>query len=94
MHWIRRFFGPHVVAMSEPYSDGNTWSYIFGDEKKFKLRNFQTAEDAYSSYSATLTGLRLGSPGISIKLIKLDAEQAQALARAEVPYHEMIEPHL
>lgn len=94
MHWIRRFFGPHIVAMSEPYSDGEIWLYILGDEKKFKLRKFKTAEDAYSSYTATLTGLRLGSPEISIKLIKLNTEQARAIARAEASYREIIESHL
>jgi hypothetical protein len=80
--------------MSEPYSDGETWLYIFGDEKKFRLRKFQTAEDAYSSYTAMLTGLRLGSPEISVKLIKLNTEQARAIVRAEAAYHEVIESHL
>ena len=94
MRWFKRAVGPHIVVVSEPYSDGEGWSYIFGDEYRFTLRKFQSAEGAYDSYSAMLTGLRLGSPEISIKLVKLNVEQAQALVRAEVSYYKILEPHL
>lgn len=93
MRWINSLFAPHIVAMSEPVSDGLCWSYIFGDENKFELRKFQTAEDAYSSYRITLVGLSLGSPESSIKLIKLDVEQARAV-RGEASYRAAIESHL
>ncbi len=94
MRWFKRAFGPHMVVMSEPYSDGEGWSYILGDEYRFRLRKFQSPEGAYDSYSAMLTGLRLGSPEISIKLVKIDVGQAQALVRSEVPYCKLLEPHL
>ena len=94
MRSINSLFAPHIVAMSEPDSDGLCWSYIFGDENKFELRKFRAAEDAHSSYSATLTGLWLGSPEINIKLIKLDNERARSVTEEAVFYHEMIERHL
>jgi hypothetical protein len=94
VRWFKRAFGPHIVVVSEPYSDGNGWSYILGDEYRFRFRKLQSAEAAYDSYSAMLTGLRLGSPEMSIKLVKLNVEQAQALVRAEVSYYTMLEPHL
>lgn len=75
MRWIKSLFGPHIVALSEPYMDGRKWSYIFGDEKRFKLRTFQDAESAFGSHRIALGGLRMGSPWISIKLIELDAEK-------------------
>ena len=93
MPWIKRLFAPHIVAMSEPDSDGLCWSYIFGDENKFELRKFQTAEDTYSSYRITLVGLSLGSPETSSKLIKLDVEQVRAV-RGEASYCAAIESHL
>jgi hypothetical protein len=94
MHWIKRLFSPHIVALSRPYSDGKSWSYIVGDESKYELRKFQTAEDAYGSYNATLTGLRLGSPELNIKLIKLDIQQARAVAEEAASYHGVIGRHL
>jgi hypothetical protein len=94
MHWIKRLFAPHIIALSRPYSDGKSWSYIVGDENKYELRKFQTAEDAYGSYNATLTGLRLGSPEVNIKLIKFDIEQARAVAEKAASYHQVIERQL
>lgn len=92
MRWIKRLFAPNIVAISEPYIDNQRWSYIFGNEDRFKLRTFQNAESALDSHSATLTGLRLGSPEFSIKIIKLDAEQARTL-RDEVSYRALIKSY-
>jgi hypothetical protein len=94
MHWIKRLFAPHVVVMSRPYSDGKVWSYIFGNESKYELRKFQTAEDANASYNSTLTGLQLGSPDVNIKLIKLNIEQARAVAERAAFYPGVIKQHL
>jgi len=93
MRWIKRLFAPYIVAVSEPYSDGQRWSYIFGDENKFELRTFQNSELAFDSHRITLAGLSLGSPEISIKLIRLDAEQARAV-QDEVAYRALIESYL
>jgi hypothetical protein len=79
MRWIKSLFAPHIVALSEPYTDGHKWSYIFGDEKRFELRTFQDAESAFGNHKITLAGLSMGSPWISIKLIELDAEKARAV---------------
>jgi hypothetical protein len=94
MNWLSRLFSPHIVALSEPYSDGESWSYVFGNETKFEIRKFRTAEDAHRSYTATLMGLRLGSPEVSIKLINLGVEQTRAVAQAEASYREIIQTHL
>ena len=94
MHWIERLFAPHIVALSEPYSDGESWSYIFGNERKCELRKFQSAEAAYGSYNATLMAVQLGSPEVHIKLIKLNTEQARSVAEQTVSYHGVIERHL
>lgn len=93
MRWIKRLFAPYIVAVSEPFSDGQKWSYIFGDGNKFELRTFQNSEPAFDSHRITLAGLRLGSPEISIKLIRLDAEQARAV-QDEVAYRALIESYL
>ena len=93
MRWIKRLFTPYIVAVSEPFLDGQRWSYIFGDENKFKLRTFQNSEIAFDSYKITLSGLSSGSPEIPIKLIRLDAEQAHAV-QDEVAYRALIEPFL
>ena len=93
MRWIKRVFDPFIVVVSEPYLDGLDWSYLFGDEKKFELRKFRTADDAYNSYKITLTGLSLGSPVVSIKIIKLDVDQARAI-RGEVSYRALIESRI
>jgi hypothetical protein len=66
---------------------------LVSDENKFKLRTFQNSELAFDSHSVTLIGLRLGSPEISIKLIRLDAEQAHAV-QDEVAYRALIESYL
>lgn len=84
---------PHRVVVSEPYSDRQRWSYIFGDENKFELRTFQNAESAFKNHMTTLTALHLGAPEIFIKLIRLDAEQARAL-QDEDSYGALIEPYL
>ena len=47
VRWFKRAFGPHIVVVSEPYSDGNGWSYILGDEYRFRFRKLQSAEAAY-----------------------------------------------
>lgn len=73
--------------------DGRKWSYIFGDEKRFKLRTFQDAESAFGSHRITLGGLRMGSPWISIKLIELDAEKVSAV-HDDASYQVLIEPFL
>ncbi len=93
MRWIKRLFAPYIVAVSGRFSDGQKWSYIFGDENKFKLRTFQNSELAFDSYRTTLVGLSLGSPEISIKLVRLDAEQARAV-QDEVAYRALIESYL
>lgn len=93
MRWIKRLLAPYIVAVSEPFSDGQKWSYIFGDENKFELRTFQNSEAAFDSHRITLVGLSLGSPEISIKLIRLDAEQARAV-QDEVAYRALIKSYL
>ena len=90
MRWFKRVFAPHVVVVSEPYLDEFGWSYLFGDETKFELRKFHTANDAYNSYKITLMGLSLGAPEIFIKVIKIDVNQARAV-RGEVSYRALIE---
>jgi hypothetical protein len=94
MSWLRSLFGPHIVALSEPYSDGGSWSYIFGNETEFEIRKFPTAEDAHDSYAAALMGLRVGSPEVSLKLINLDLEQTRSVAWAGTSYREIIAIHL
>lgn len=94
MTWFGRLFGAHIVALSEPYSDNEGWSYIFGDATKFEIRTFPTAEDAHSSYDTTLMGLRVSSPEVPIKLINLGIEQTRAIVQAEISYREIIETHL
>jgi hypothetical protein len=93
MRWMKSLFGPHIVALSEPYMDGRKWSYIFGDEKRFELRTFQDAESAFGSHRITLGGLRMGSPWISIKLIELDAEKVRAV-HDDASYQVLIESFL
>jgi hypothetical protein len=63
---------PHIVALSEPYSDGQKWLYVFGDEKSFEMRTFRDTESAFGSYRVTLGALRMGSPKVSIKIIELE----------------------
>lgn len=94
MNWFSRLFSPHIVALSEPYSDGENWSYIFGDETKFEIRKFATTEDAHGSYTAMLMGLRLGAPEVPIKLINLTVDQTRAIMGAGAKYREIIETHL
>jgi hypothetical protein len=93
MRWIKRLFAPYIVVMCEPFSDGQRWSYIFGDERRFDLRTFKNYEAAFESHTATLVGLSLGSPQISIKLIKLDVEQVRGV-HDEVAYRVLIESYL
>jgi len=93
MRWIKRLFAPYIVSLSEPYLDGQKWSYIFGGENKYEVRTFENYELAMDSHRATLAGLHLGSPYISIKLIRLDAEQTRSV-RDEVTYSALIEPCL
>jgi hypothetical protein len=91
MRWIKRLFAPYIVAVSEPFSDGQKWSYIFGDENRFELRTFQNSGLAFDSHRITLVGLSL-APEISIKLIRLDAEQARVV-QDEVAYRALIESY-
>lgn len=93
MRWIKRLFAPYIVVVSEPYSDGQKWSYIFGVDNRFELRTFKSYELAFDSHRSTMTGLSLGSPEIPIKLIRLNAEQARAV-QGEVAYRALIEPCL
>ncbi len=93
MRWIKRLFAPYIVVVSEPFSDGLIWSYIFGDENRFELRTFQSAESVFNSHTITLTALRLGAPEIFINLIILGSEQARAL-QDEKSYRALIESYL
>ncbi len=93
MRWIKRLVTPYIVAVSEPFSDGQKWSCIFGDENKFELRTFESSEPAFDSHRITLAGLSLGSPEISINLIRLGAEQARAVQDDEA-YRTLIESYL
>ena len=93
MRWIKRVVAPYVVVVSEPYSHDQKWSYLFGDENRFELRTFKCFELAFDSHRITLAGLCLGSPEVSIKLIKLNAEQARAV-QDEVAYRVLIESYL
>jgi hypothetical protein len=79
MGWMTFLFAQHIVALSEPYTDGQKWSYVFGDEKSFELRTFRDAESAFGSYRITLGALRMGAANVSIKLIELDTEKARTL---------------
>ena len=94
MTWFKGFLGPHIVVVSEPYLEGESWFYIFGDEKKFRLRKFSTADEAHNNHRASLTGLRLGSAEFSIKLIELNAEQARAVALYGASYRETVALHI
>ena len=89
IRWIKSLFAPHIVALSEPCTDGHKWSYIFGDEKRFELRTFQDAESAFGCHRITLGGLRMGSPWVSIKLIELDAGKVRAV-HDDVSYQVLI----
>jgi hypothetical protein len=79
MGWMKSLFAQHIVALSEPYTDGQKWSYVFGDDKSFEVRTFRDAESAFGSYRVTLGALRMGSANVSIKVIELDAEKARTL---------------
>jgi hypothetical protein len=92
--WFGRLFSRGLVVLSKPYSDGESWVYLFGDERTFELRKFTTAADAQSGYEVVLAGLRSGAPEISIRLINLDVEEARLLARAPGRYPEVINRHL
>lgn len=93
MSWVRRLFAAQIVVVSDPFSNGQTWSYIFGDEKQFELRIFQDFESAKHSQTITLTALKLGAPYKFINLIRLDPEQASSL-QDEQTYHDLINLHL
>ncbi len=93
MRWLR-LFGAQIVVISEPYPDGDCWQYIFGDEKTFQLRRFASATDARNNHRTTLAGLGLGAPEISVRLIKLDPDQARSLVLGEVSYQQLIESRL
>ena len=93
MRWFKCMFAPHVVVMSEPYEDGVGWSYLFGDKERYELRKFPAADEAYKSYKATLLGLGMGSPEISIKLIRLNVDQVRGVS-GEASYRALIDSRL
>jgi hypothetical protein len=64
--------------MCEPYQADCAWDYLFGDEKNFQVRKFESREVAYRSYRITILGLQ-SAPEISVRLIRLPLEQVRAV---------------
>lgn len=91
MRWLKRWFEPHVVVISEPFEgSGCCGAYVFGNQHSFEVREFVSIVEAQNHYEAVLLGLELGSPEISIRLIKIPPQQARALALGMVCYRKLI----
>jgi hypothetical protein len=89
MRWFKRWFGPHKVVISEPFEGSGCCAYVFGNQHNFQVREFVNIVEAQKHYEAVLLGLELGFPEVSIRVIKINPQQARALALGRTWYHKL-----
>lgn len=69
---FRKLLSNHVVAISEPYQDGDAWVYVFIADGWFERRVFEDRDEAVAHFWATKTGLSLGAVFISVTELPIE----------------------
>lgn len=78
---LRKLLSNKVIVISDPFSYGSYWAYIFGGDSGFERRLFRSQSEAINHQTEARLGLSLAAAFVSLKYISV--EQARAFESAK-----------